>query len=146
MQRGSVKRGGPAAATGMLWAERWNKFGKNLSKSTKGWAAGFAKKFGQRRFLCLQTLREHPELAAPPPYMRDDTEIWLGGGGVEMSLTQGSFGGWQERISSLWTGALGHVGAGEEINTKLTSHESVVIGGVMFRYSFLFCSFCAWRC
>jgi hypothetical protein len=81
-------------------------------------------------------LLEKPELAASPSYVRDDTEILLGGGGVEMSLKNGSFAGWQKRISSLWTGALGHVAPGEELNTKLISHESVVIGGVMFRYRF----------
>jgi hypothetical protein len=131
-----VPRGGPAHATGMLWAERWNKFGKGLSKATKGWSSGFSKKFGQRRALFLQTLLEQPELAAPPPYVRDDTEIWLGGGGVEVSFEYG----WQERIGALWKGAVGEPGPGEELSEKLVSHESVVIGGVMFRcsWSFLF--------
>ena len=148
-QVGTVPRAGPSHASGMLWAERlvlalcvdsytvncaaarWNKLGKNLSKATKGWASGFAEKFGQYRHLALEALLQNPSLAAPPPYVRDDVEVWLGGEGTRMMLTQ--FDGWQERIGALWKGALGHPAPGTVMSTSVVSHDTVVIGGVMFR-------------
>jgi hypothetical protein len=110
---------------------RWNKFGKNLSKATKGWSSGFAEKFGQFRHLALSKFLQNPLLAAPPPYMRDDVEVWLGGDGVRTELTE--FDGWGERIGSLWKGALGRLAAGAVMSTKITSHDTIVVGGVMFR-------------
>jgi hypothetical protein len=74
---------------------------------------------------------QNPLLAAPPPYMRDDVEVWLGGDGVRTELTE--FDGWGERIGSLWKGALGRLAAGAVMSTKITSHDTIVVGGVMFR-------------
>jgi hypothetical protein len=48
-----------------------------------------------------------------------------------MELTQ--LDGWRERIGSLWEGALGRLAAGAVMSTKIISHDTIVVGGVMFR-------------
>jgi hypothetical protein len=129
-----VRRGGPSSATGMLWAERFNKLAKNITRATHGWANGFADRWGQRRSIYLRRLLAHPHLADPPPYLSDIPSIWLSDQpGAARPVSLSSLPGWSERLSQLWSEVLGDLPPGREQSDELLSYDSVVIGGVLFR-------------